>query len=1059
MTEATSSGSLIQDRYHLLDPLGSGGMGVVYLGWDVVLRRYVAVKRVRSPEGGTIDDGESWRAFREEAQLVAGFRHPGIVGVFDFGVDEDGVFIVTELVEGFDLERLVEARDPCNELATALIGYEVSGALHAAHAARIIHRDVKPSNVMVDASGRVLLMDFGIALRGDSAGGDIRGTPLYMAPEQFQGAQASSCTDLWGLGCTLAWLLTGKPPVAARNLTDLGSRLRAGDWEPELRSLLDRGGAMAGVLGACLEVDPARRYDDARVLQGALGQIIQASLVPDPREELSRAAGEWLGEMGEAVFRIPEDPPPEASPGVEMGLDDTLEAPGPSTPTAATPHRRISRGGPAQTETFSGRKDRTARISGGQRSLSALWILLVAAALAGAVVVAGSLLGPAAQEEPEDAVETREAPAPEVAPEDRRGVAIWVHRDPCPGDRAETLAGAALALGDRWPEVEVLGPQVIRGLLASDGAVTDADLLDLARAQGWRVLVTGRCGISDRRDEVSAAVYDLRWDPPLRSGDDLALSGTGEDEVRLLDLWRRGLASRIRGLLPMGCEGSAAQLPSREAARLLSRARALVPRYTREDFDEALRLVERALEDAPDAPDLRLLKARLLVLLVDRFAAAGELLDEASSEVAAAAAVCPGHRQLHRIRAIIQAKRGDSEAAIRLLKEGLERYPTDPESWNLLAVELGIAGRAREKVDALRRVLGRNPRDWNARINLGFTLRQLGDYAAAEAEYRSVLDGSANLDERLWARDGILWTALSRGDRAAARAQRDALNGERNEHWTLESAAALAWFEGSCADAVRLGALAGSKSPGAWVGALWSIVARLGDPACGGRGAAAAAAAELTALPSWPPTGQMVFGLLLDSMGRAGAADRALRRLGASRRALAAEAAAVTACREGNAVTALAQIDRAMAEDTADAATRLRRRARKVRILGALGRYDEAVRLAETCVDLVSAPDWWMYPGQPPRPEAWAAVLSLTDTGKALTLAAAAVRYEPMDPEAWLALGLAARARSDDVAEADARRRYLLLNPAVEWMERSCGAAAFKPMADLAAEWAREREL
>jgi tetratricopeptide (TPR) repeat protein len=1046
---------VIQDRYHLIDLLGSGGMGVVHLGWDAVLERYVAVKRVRGPGGGVVDGDETWRAFREEAQLVAGFRHPGIVGVYDFGIDEDGVFIITELVEGFDLERLVSARGPCNELAAALICYEVSGALHAAHAARIIHRDVKPSNVMVDSSGRVLLMDFGIALRGDAGTADVRGTPLYMAPEQFSGAPAGPRTDLWGLGCALAWLLTGKPPVAAKTLAELGSRLRSGDWEPELTGMLERGGAMSRVLGACLERNPEKRYQDARVLQGDLGQVIQASLVPDPREELSRAAREWFEELGEAVFRIPAEPPDR-----DLALGETLDAPGLATPVAATPHPAPTGLTRVRTETFpgAGAPGSSPRRSGGPL-VPVLWGLFVLLAIGGAVAMAAWLTGFGVAVRGGADVRSVEDTGPSSIPaEDRTAVAIWIHGENCPPGRAESLAGAAQALVDRWPDFEVIGPAMVQGLAGGEGPLSEAEVLALGRAHGWRALVTGRCGTGDGADGAGATIYDLRWDPPLKTGSDIQVRDPDGDETRILDRWSRRLATRIWSLLPMGCGGPAVALPSREAARLLSQARALIPRYTREDLDEALRLVERARELAPGAPEVRLVRARLLVLLVDRFAADRGLLDDALADAAAVAAACPQHRRLPGLRAIIHATRGESHVAIRLLQEALERFPTDPVSWNLLAVELGIVGRAQDKVDALRRVLGRDPRDWNARINLGYTLRQLGQLDAATAEYRQVVDSGASLDEKLWAWDGLLWTALSRGDLAAAGAARDALLTERAEHWTLESVAALAWFEGRCEDVVGLGQRARRKSPGAWVGGLWAVAATLGDLRCGGPGAAVGIAKDLLRdADGWPPVARMFLGLRLDALEPRGQAAVLLKGLGAHSRPLAAESAAVQACREGNAAAALAQLDRALGEEAADAATRLRQRAWKVRILGSLGRYDEAVLLAEECRSLVAAPDWWMFHGQAPRPEAWAAVLALKTPDRARRLADHATRLEPMDPEAWLALGLAARGQADAAAEAEARRRFRLLNPAPEWMEQACGATAFEAMRRLAVEWSGDQ--
>ncbi|QXJ23988.1 serine/threonine protein kinase [Actinomadura graeca] len=201
-------------RYRLDGPLGRGGMGEVWRAVDLRLDRPVAVKLL--PLSDDTDPALVAR-FRREAQLAAGLQHPGITVVHD--IDQDGplLFLVMELLNGRDLRRVLSEHPGGLPLARAVhITAQVASALGAAHARGVVHRDVKPSNLIEADGGWTKICDFGIARFAETStnltGGSSLGTPAYMAPEQFEGHAVDGRTDLYSLGCVLYELLTGRPP-------------------------------------------------------------------------------------------------------------------------------------------------------------------------------------------------------------------------------------------------------------------------------------------------------------------------------------------------------------------------------------------------------------------------------------------------------------------------------------------------------------------------------------------------------------------------------------------------------------------------------------------------------------------------------------------------------------------------------------------------------------------------------------------------------------------------------------------------------------------------------
>jgi hypothetical protein len=251
----------VAGRYRLEHELGRGGMGVVWEAYDLLLRRRVAAKEICYPDG--ISDDESRRLSRRtlrEARAVAAIDDPHAMRVFDI-VQEDGKpWIVMELVRGRSLTDEIRARGPLPAAEVARIGLGLVDALTAAHRAGVLHRDVKPSNVILATDGRVKLTDFGIAAVDDDASdatatGLVMGSPSYLAPERARGEQATAASDFWSLGATLWTAAEGRPPFRGGNAFQ--TMLKIVSEEPPPCSRCDA--ALAETLLALMSRDPAAR--------------------------------------------------------------------------------------------------------------------------------------------------------------------------------------------------------------------------------------------------------------------------------------------------------------------------------------------------------------------------------------------------------------------------------------------------------------------------------------------------------------------------------------------------------------------------------------------------------------------------------------------------------------------------------------------------------------------------------------------------------------------------------------------------------------------------------
>ncbi|MFC4587365.1 serine/threonine-protein kinase [Sphaerisporangium corydalis] len=257
---STPSSRYLVGRYRLISLLGKGGMGTVWLASDDLLRQQVAVKEVRLPP----DLDESTRAeLRErtlrEARAAATLRaHPSIVTVHDIVIEDERPWIVMELVQGRSLGQVIREHGPLPPRRVASIGLSLLDALGAAHDAGILHRDIKPPNVLLNEEGRVVLTDFGIAtVSGDPSltqSGMLTGTPGFVAPERLRGEDDGPASDLWSLGATLFAAVEGQPPYARERPTAVMAAVLMQEPNP-----MRLAGPIAPVLAGLLEKDPARR--------------------------------------------------------------------------------------------------------------------------------------------------------------------------------------------------------------------------------------------------------------------------------------------------------------------------------------------------------------------------------------------------------------------------------------------------------------------------------------------------------------------------------------------------------------------------------------------------------------------------------------------------------------------------------------------------------------------------------------------------------------------------------------------------------------------------------
>ncbi|WP_030263356.1 serine/threonine-protein kinase [Streptomyces sp. NRRL B-24484] len=270
------TGRLLAGRYRLSDVLGRGGMGTVWRAEDEMLGRVVAVKELRMTDA--VDEDEKHRLIvrtLREAKATARIRHTAAVTVFDVVEEDERPWIVMELVESRSLADVIKDDGPLEPARAAAIALDVLGVLCAAHEHGILHRDVKPSNVLIGDDGRVVLTDFGIAsVEGDSSvtsTGMLVGAPSYISPERAKGRKPGPPADLWSLGGTLYSMVEGKPPYDRGSALATLTAVMTEDLAPPLNA-----GPLRPVIEGLLEKDPDRRLD-ASATRAQLRRIVAES--------------------------------------------------------------------------------------------------------------------------------------------------------------------------------------------------------------------------------------------------------------------------------------------------------------------------------------------------------------------------------------------------------------------------------------------------------------------------------------------------------------------------------------------------------------------------------------------------------------------------------------------------------------------------------------------------------------------------------------------------------------------------------------------------------------
>jgi serine/threonine-protein kinase len=277
-------GTTLSDRYRLDGKLGSGGMSTVYLATDLTLERQVAIKVMHREMS---DQPEQQERFRRESRAVAQLSHPNVVAVIDAGEDHGRPYIVFEYVDGETLKQRIErlGRLPLDEAAAYAI--EIGRGLQAAHSAQMVHRDVKPQNVLIDPDGRAKVTDFGIALSLDSDGltktGRVLGTTDYVSPEQAMGKEIDARSDIYSLGIVLYEMLIGDVPFKAETVVGVAMK-HVNEEVPDVqRRRPGVSSALAAVVDRATQKEPRKRYPTMAAMLADLEAALEV--------EVARAGG------------------------------------------------------------------------------------------------------------------------------------------------------------------------------------------------------------------------------------------------------------------------------------------------------------------------------------------------------------------------------------------------------------------------------------------------------------------------------------------------------------------------------------------------------------------------------------------------------------------------------------------------------------------------------------------------------------------------------------------------------------------------------------------------
>lgn len=257
-------GKILAERYEIIEKIAEGGMARVYCGCDLLLKRTVAIKVLKDQMTG---DAAFIRRFEREAQSAAALSHPNIVNIYDVGEEEGTYFMVMEYVEGLNLKQYIREKGQLPVDEAVFIARQIAEALEKAHSAGVVHRDIKPQNILFSSGGKVKVTDFGIAIAGDgvtvTAGDEIIGTVQYISPEQAKGELADKQSDLYSLGIVLYEMITGKVPFGGENPVAVAMKHIRDQIIPPRVLIEDLPLALEQIIMKAVEKERANRYESA----------------------------------------------------------------------------------------------------------------------------------------------------------------------------------------------------------------------------------------------------------------------------------------------------------------------------------------------------------------------------------------------------------------------------------------------------------------------------------------------------------------------------------------------------------------------------------------------------------------------------------------------------------------------------------------------------------------------------------------------------------------------------------------------------------------------------
>jgi len=299
-------------KYEIISILGKGAMGIVYKALDPDIDRQVAIKTIRFDLASeTTDNEEIMQRFIREAQAAGRLSHPNIITIFDVGREKDLTYIVMQFIEGPSLQRLIAQGEKFSIQEITKIMDQVCGALDYAHQHGIVHRDIKPGNILLDNSRKPFICDFGVARVDTSTltqSGTAVGTPSYMSPEQVMGKKVDKRSDIFSLGCIMYEFLTGRRPFEAESITTVIYKII--NEEPPSLSEVKKGlpGGFEKIIGKALAKDPNDRYQDCNQLAMdlrnldkladktiAIARTREAPVIPAKEEEVEEKKKSRLG--------------------------------------------------------------------------------------------------------------------------------------------------------------------------------------------------------------------------------------------------------------------------------------------------------------------------------------------------------------------------------------------------------------------------------------------------------------------------------------------------------------------------------------------------------------------------------------------------------------------------------------------------------------------------------------------------------------------------------------------------------------------------------------------